>query len=77
MRENVGIVRNDAELLSAKIRLTDLQKEVEGKYNQYNITTALCELRNMIQVALLIVEQSLQRSKNCGGFLKINQSVMV
>ncbi len=47
MRENAGIVRNDADLLSAKARLTALQKEVEGKYNQYNITTSLCELRNI------------------------------
>ncbi|ESU29225.1 L-aspartate oxidase [Flavobacterium limnosediminis JC2902] len=76
MRENAGIVRNDADLVSAKKRLLLLQKEVEGKYNQYKITTSLCELRNMIQVALLIVEQSLQRSKNCGGFLKINQCVV-
>ena len=77
MRENAGIVRNDADLLSAKARLTALQKEVEGKYNQYNITTSLCELRNMIQVALLIVEQSLQRTKNCGGFLKRNPGIAV
>jgi L-aspartate oxidase len=76
MRENAGIVRTDADLLSVKIRLTDLQKEVEGKYSQYKIATSLCELRNMIQVALLIVEQSLQRSKNCGGFLKMNPIVV-
>lgn len=72
MDENVGIVRNDTDLLTAQERLMLLQTEVEEKYRKHKITTSLCELRNMVQVALLIVEQSLQRNRNCGGFLKIN-----
>ncbi|HSD14350.1 MAG TPA: L-aspartate oxidase [Flavobacterium sp.] len=76
MRENVGIVRNDADLIAVQKKIVDLQEEVEVKYHKHKVTTPLCELRNMIQVALLIIDESVHRSKNCGGFLKVNDCLI-
>jgi L-aspartate oxidase len=37
----------------------------------HQINKEFYELKNMITVALLIVEQSLQRNENKGGFVKL------
>jgi L-aspartate oxidase len=72
MRQNAGIVRNDADLLQAKQTLTLWKNEVEEKINMYQINADLCELQNLITIGTLIVQQSIEREENRGGFVKIN-----
>ncbi|WP_298501665.1 L-aspartate oxidase [uncultured Maribacter sp.] len=72
MRNYVGIVRNNDRLHMAIKHLNLLYEEVEELYRKSKITTALCELRNMINVAHLIIQQSLNRKENKGGYYNIS-----
>jgi len=73
MRQNAGIVRNDADLLKAKEKLSLWKNEIEEKINNFQINADLCELQNLITIGTLIVQQSIEREVNCGGFVKINK----
>ena len=72
MRQNAGIVRNDADLIKAKAQLSHWKKEVEEKIKSHNVNPELYELQNMITIGSLIVQQSIDRDENCGGLVKIN-----
>ena len=72
MRQNAGIVRNDADLLKAKERLSHWKSEVEENIKSHNVSAELYELQNMIAIGILIVQQSIDRNENRGGFVKIN-----
>jgi L-aspartate oxidase len=72
MRDYVGIVRSNDRLNRAVEHLDLIYREVEELYNRSRITTTLCELRNMINVAHLIINQSLDRKENRGGFYNID-----
>ena len=71
MRQNAGIVRNDSDLLKAKKQLLLWQTEMEELKKTHAISVAFYELLNMIAIALLIVQQSLDRQENRGGFVKL------
>lgn len=62
----VGIVRSDLRLQRAFDRLEILYKENETLYNKTTISPKLCELRNLINVAYLIILHAQQRSQSCG-----------
>lgn len=68
MQKNVGIVRSTSELKQAIQSLEVLYNEVSIKYATSKINTALCELRNMSNIAHLIMGQSLARKTNKGGY---------
>lgn len=72
MRQNAGIVRNDADLIKANAQLSHWKKEVEEKIKSHNVNPELYELQNMITIGSLIVQQSIDRDENCGGLVKIN-----
>ncbi|MBD0824740.1 L-aspartate oxidase [Aestuariibaculum marinum] len=72
MRDYVGIVRSNKRLYRAKRRLELIHEEVEAFYKESKITTSLCELRNMVNVAHLIVNQSLERKENKGGYFNVD-----
>lgn len=72
MRDYVGIVRSNKRLKSAIKHLDLIHEEVEDLYRESKITTSLCELRNMINVAHLIIRQSLDRTENKGGYYNID-----
>ncbi|WMI69785.1 L-aspartate oxidase [Mangrovimonas sp. YM274] len=72
MHNYVGIVRSNERLERARKRLDLIHREVENFYKASKITTSLCELRNMINVAHLIVSQSLERTENKGGYFNID-----
>jgi L-aspartate oxidase len=72
MQKNAGIVRNDADLTFAQTQLKLWEQEMNLMQQSYKINKEFYELKNMITVALLIVEQSLQRNENKGGFIKLN-----
>lgn len=70
MRQNAGIVRFDSDLLKAKEALKNLQNEIDEKIQNHLPCTDLYELNNMIDIGNLIVQQSIDRNGNCGGFVK-------
>ncbi len=72
MRQNAGIVRNDADLLKANEKLSIWKNDIEEQIKNHQINAPLCELQNMITIGLLIVQQSIERTENRGGFVKIN-----
>ena len=72
MRDYVGIVRSNKRLKRAIKRLDIIYEEVEDLYRESKITTSLCELRNMINVAHLIIRQSLERTENKGGYFNVD-----
>lgn len=70
MRQSAGIVRFDADLFKAQEKLIKWQEELKIKVENNQISTELFELYNMTTVANLIVQQSIERKENRGGFVK-------
>ncbi len=62
----VGIVRREKRLLLAQQRIFEIQLEIEQHYRDYYVTTNMVELRNIAQVAALIIAASLQRKESRG-----------
>ena len=72
MRDYVGIVRSNSRLTKALQHLDSIYLEVEELYKTVKVNTRLCELRNMINVAYLIIHQSLKRRENKGGYYNMD-----
>lgn len=68
MRRYAGVVRNNSDLEKASAQLEILYFEMEALYQRHKLNTALSELRNMVNVAHLIIQQSLKRKENRGGY---------
>ncbi len=66
MMDYVGIVRSDERLLLARDRLRHVRETVERFYWKYRINSELIELRNIAQVAELIVRSALRRKESRG-----------
>ena len=66
MTNYVGIVRSDVRLERAKRRLEIIFKETEELYLKSTLSQHLCELRNMIAVAYLIIKQAEARHESVG-----------
>ncbi len=66
MSDYVGIVRNDERLSRASRRLDMLHEETEQFYERTEVSPALCELRNLITVAYLIVKSASFREESRG-----------
>jgi L-aspartate oxidase len=72
MRDYVGIVRKNKRLITAIKHLDLIYNEVEDFYKESKITTSLCELRNMVNIAHLTINQSLDRKENKGGYYNLD-----
>ena len=66
MSDYVGIVRNNERLYRAMKRLDLLYAETEALYQRTVVSPQLCELRNMITVAYLIVKGAEFRHESRG-----------
>lgn len=62
----VGIVRSTKRLERARVRIGNLMREINDYYWNFKVDESLLELRNLIQVAALIVECALQRKESRG-----------
>jgi len=66
MWDYVGIVRTTKRLERALHRATLLAQEVQDYYGNYRITSDLIELRNLVEVAGLIVRSAMNRHESRG-----------
>ena len=66
MSDYVGIVRSDFRLDRAMRRLFLLYEETEEFYKANKVSVKLCELRNVIQVAFLVIKSAKARKESRG-----------
>ncbi|MCF8368387.1 MAG: L-aspartate oxidase [Bacteroidales bacterium] len=66
MSNYVGIVRSDLRLKRAIDRLELIYKETEDLYKRSILSVPICELRNLINVAYLIIKMAQQRKESRG-----------
>ena len=66
MWDYVSIVRTSKRLMRAAHRLRNLKREVNEFYWNFQVTTDLLELRNLVETAALIVDSAVSRRESRG-----------
>jgi len=66
MSTYVGIVRSNLRLVRAMNRLEILYRETEHLFEKSVVSRQICELRNVISIAYLIIKQALMRKESRG-----------
>jgi len=72
MSSYVGIVRSNERLKRSLDRLELIFQETEELYRATTLSPQLCELRNMINVAYLVVRQSMNQKQNIGAYYNVD-----
>ena len=68
MASNVAIFKTSQGLVKAERRLKQIFLKTNDIYNQNKLTLEVCELRNMVSVAYLMIKQSQELKENIGVF---------
>ncbi|MBB3181020.1 L-aspartate oxidase [Variovorax sp. Sphag1AA] len=76
MWELVGIVRSAPQLQRASNRLSKLQSRVNATYESSKLTVDLVELRNLLQLARLIVHSAQSRRESRGLHYRIDHPML-
>ncbi len=66
MWDYVGIVRTDKRLQRAQHRVHNLNQEINEYYWDFKVEPSLLALRNLVQVAELVIQCALQRKESRG-----------
>ncbi|HPG55779.1 MAG TPA: L-aspartate oxidase, partial [Candidatus Enterocola sp.] len=66
MSNYVGIVRSNLRLKRAFDRLEILYKETEDLFDRSVVTKNICELRNIINTAYLVIKMAMERKESRG-----------
>lgn len=72
MSDYVSIVRSNERLERALNRLKLIYDETERLYKTTTLSPQLCELRNLVNIAYLIVKQSMEQKENRGTFYNVD-----
>lgn len=72
MTNYVGIVRSELRLKRALDRLELIYRETEEIYERSILTVKICELRNLITIAYVIIKMAMQRKESLGLHYMIN-----
>ncbi|MGM0646853.1 MAG: L-aspartate oxidase [Bacteroidota bacterium] len=72
MSNYVGIVRSNLRLKRALDRLKIIYKETETLYERSILSIEICELRNMINTAYLVIKMATERKESRGLHYSIN-----
>ncbi len=72
MWDYVSIVRTSKRLQRAATRLENLRREVQEFYWNFRINSDLLELRNLVEVATLIVDSATRRKESRGSHYTLN-----
>ncbi|HIP76108.1 MAG TPA: L-aspartate oxidase [Psychromonas hadalis] len=72
MWDYVGIVRTNKRLERALRRIEMLQQEIDEYYGEFRVSNNLLELRNLVQVAEIIVRSAMDRKESRGLHYNIN-----
>ena len=68
MSKKVGIFKTNIGLQKASEEMSVLYQDTLKLYQQNKLTSKLCELRNMVSVAYLLINQAQQIKENKGVF---------
>ena len=68
MTTKVGIFKTSSGLIEAEMDLKEIFIETQEIYQQNKLTLGICELRNMVSVAYLMIKQSQEYKQNKGVF---------
>lgn len=68
MSEEVGIFKTTKGLINAQKQVKQLYFDIVQLYNNNKLSPQICELRNMVSVAYVMVNQSLTLTQNNGVF---------
>lgn len=72
MSSYVGIVRSDLRLKRALDRLKIIYEETDQLYEKTTLSQTICETRNLITVAYLIIKMAAERKDSIGLHYKVN-----